>query len=132
MTIDRHTAKVTLDGLELAAGASIADLREARPDELQLPVIANGEFETYRLVSSEAVSLLVFKSGQLWKLQISLSIPEDASRPFDEASERLRHALHQSVLQRLIGADHLECPNGSKLLLCFDARSMASTIDVTF
>lgn len=132
MNVDQYSGSLTLHGLELAKGTKLEDLRVIKPGELRFPFISSGEFETYRLADSEAASHLVFKNGQLWQVRISLRLPEDAKGKFSEILERLRNALHEAELRRLIGATRLCCANGCVLEACFDQRSMASLIIATF
>lgn len=132
MKIDPQTALVSVHGLKLSTGTRLEDLRALRASDFRYPLISNDQFETYRIVDSEAATHIVFKNGKLWQVRISLLIPEAVNSGPSAKTERLRHVMHEAELQRLIGANSLRCSNGTTLELCFDERSMSSSIVITF
>lgn len=132
MKIDVQTATLSLHGLMLSAGTNLGSLQASRSADFRRPIISNGIFETYRIADNEAASHLVFKNGKLWQVRTSMFTAEDASGFATESTERLRHAKHKAELKRLLGGTHLHCSNGSTVELCFDERSLTSTIITTY
>lgn len=132
MKIDVHTAALSLHGLTFSAGTSLASLRASHAEDFRRPIITNGGFETYRIADKEAASHVVFKDGMLWQVRTSMLTDEDALGQVTAMTERLRHTMHEVELNRLLGSTELHCSNGSSVELCFDERSLASAILVTY
>jgi hypothetical protein len=132
MKIDIQTAALSLHGLTFSVGTSLKSLQASRSEDFRRPIISNGGFETYRVADKEAASHLVFKNGTIWQVRTAMLTAEDASGQSSERTERLRHAKHEAELKSLLGDTQLHCPNGSKVELCFDERSLTSAIVTTY
>lgn len=46
--------------------------------------------------------------------------------------ERERHAAHEALLLRELGATEWRCPDGNRIELCRDERNLGSSIVVTY
>jgi hypothetical protein len=133
MKIDPNLPKVTLHGIEVAAGDRIEDLRLLLPEEFERPSSANAGYEHYSLRDEEMAGSLSFKEGQIYQVSICLFIPEDAtSPPYSRDLAEFRGAFHRKELRRMIGADRLEYPDGSRVGNYFDPRNISDSIVITF
>jgi hypothetical protein len=132
MRIESSTASVNIHGLALSAGLRLEELRKSAPIWFRRPLIANGSYETYRLADSEAASHLVFQNGLLWQVRICLIMKEDANGQVSEQCERIRHGRQEAEMLSQLGSTSLRCPNGNSVELCFDERTPASSIIITY
>jgi hypothetical protein len=132
LKISSTTAVVCFAGFRLSAGLPLEHLKTLNPVQFGRPVISNGEWETFRVVDSEAACHLVFRDGLLWQVRIALFVDGDRQGFASESLERERHAAHEAFLLREIGATDLRFPDGSRIELCFDVRNLGSSIVVTY
>ncbi len=132
MRINPKTAELDLHGLKLSSKVTLEDLKSLHPNKFIHPLISNGEWLTYRIADSEAASQLVFKNEHLWQIRVALIIEGETKNQPSEIIERIRHSIHENALIKEIASTKLVCPDGSNVELCFDNKSLASMIVITY